>query len=119
MAAVRWLAKEQPADAAELLPSALNWLRNGYDEGFPPADAESFLAYFAHPNETRPLVESAGFDVIGGPYGVEGCVSMIEADVNEQTGAAWEAWVAINLEVAGEPTLLSGNEHLLVLGRRQ
>ncbi len=43
---------------------------------------------------------------------------MIDEAVNALRGQEWEAWVELNLRLASDPSLLSGAEHLLALGRK-
>jgi hypothetical protein len=62
-------------------------------------------------------VESQGFQMIA-LLGVEGVVSMIEEKVNELTGAAWDAWVDLNYEVASDPSILGCVGHLLAVARK-
>ncbi len=74
-------------------------------------------AYFAHPSEIRPLMESCGlrsYDLIG----CEGVVARIEEKVNELSGALWEAWVELNYRVGKDPCLHGAAEHLLYVGRK-
>jgi hypothetical protein len=85
----------------------------------PPRDGQqsAFVAYFAHPNEVVPLCQRAGFEVRT-VLGVEGVVSMIEDGVNALSGAAWETWVDLNHQIAEDPSLHGGAEHLLVVAHR-
>ncbi len=84
----------------------------------PRADgAVSFTAYFAHPTEVAPLCCSVGLDV-DAVLGVEGVVSMHEELINALEGAAWEFWVDVNYEIAHDPAIHGGVEHLLVVCRK-
>ncbi len=77
----------------------------------------AFVAYFAHPNEVRPLCKSAGLDVVT-VLGVEGVVSLRDEKVNALAGDAWERWVDINYRIAHDPCAHGGVEHLLAVCRR-
>ncbi len=84
----------------------------------PRADGRvAFVAYFSHPNEVRPLCETAGLDVVT-VLGVEGVVSLRDEKVNALTGDAWERWVDINYRLAHDPSTHGGVEHLLAICRR-
>jgi S-adenosylmethionine-dependent methyltransferase len=84
----------------------------------PRADGRvAFVAHFAHPNEVRPLCETAGLDVVT-VLGVEGVVSLRDEKVNALTGDSWECWVDINYRIAHDPCIHGGVEHLLAVCRR-
>ncbi len=74
-------------------------------------------AYFAHPTEIAPLLESSGFGVLD-LIACEGIVSGIEEQLNALEGDAWEAWVALNYQVARDPSILGAADHLLCVGRK-
>jgi SAM-dependent methyltransferase len=76
-----------------------------------------FVAYFAHPTEVKPLVETQGFTVKT-ILGVEGLISEIEDKVNELTGESWDYWVDLNYRVAADPCLHGAAEHLLVVAEK-
>lgn len=94
-----------------------NILAHGWDEGFPPPDETAFHAYFAHPTEVEPLLRAADLEVLG-VYAAEGFVSMTDDTLDELEGAEWDAWVSLNSDLASDPTLLFGAEHLFALARR-
>ena len=48
----------------------------------------------------------------------EGIVSMIENKINELTGEAGEAWVALNYAWGKDPAVHGTAEHLLYVGRK-
>jgi ubiquinone/menaquinone biosynthesis C-methylase UbiE len=79
--------------------------------------AVAFTAYFAHPNEVTPLCRSVGLDVEA-VLGVEGLVSLREQLINALEGAAWEFWVDVNYQIAHDPTIHGGVEHLLAVCRK-
>lgn len=75
---------------------------------------ERFVAYMAHPDEVAPLFYKAAME-IKEILGVEGLVSHIEEQINQLDGELWERWLALNLRVAGEPSIHGCTEHLLVV----
>jgi ubiquinone/menaquinone biosynthesis C-methylase UbiE len=98
---------ERADELAEILTTGLNRPGTGY-----------FVdAYFAHPNEVRPLMEAGGFETLA-LLGCEGVVARIEDGVNALTGAAWEAWVALNYRLGHDPALYGAAEHLLYIGKK-
>jgi S-adenosylmethionine-dependent methyltransferase len=112
-AVMRWAAVNEPqwiVEHADLLEGILS---TGV---LPPEDEEgqSFFAYFAHPEEVGPLCRQAGLEMQV-LLSAEGLVSMIEAQVNAQSGPAWDAWVELNWRVAADPALFGGVEHLLAV----
>lgn len=74
-------------------------------------------AYFAHPTEVIPLLESCGFTTLD-LIGCEGITSMIEDQLNESTDDVWEAWVDLNYRLGKDPCTHGGTEHLLYVGRK-
>jgi len=74
-------------------------------------------AYFAHPSEVRPLLESCGFESLD-LIACEGIISMIEEKVNELTGEFWEEWVELNYRIGKDPCVHGAAEHLLYVGRK-
>jgi len=81
----------------------------------PPADGRvSFVAYFAHPTEAAPLCWQAGFEVAA-VLGVEGVASAAEEELNKLDGPAWDAWVDVNRQIAADPCIHGGAEHLLAV----
>jgi len=82
-----------------------------------PDGAIAFTAYFAHPNEVAPLCRSADLDVET-VLGVEGLVSLREQLINALEGNAWEFWVDVNYDIAHDPTIHGGVEHLLAVCRK-
>ncbi len=86
----------------------------------PPSEDEeapNFVAYMAHPSEVVPLCRSAGFEMCT-VLGVEGLVSMHEAQVNALDEEAWDFWVALNYRVASDPSIHGLVEHLLAVARK-
>lgn len=84
----------------------------------PHADGRTaFVAYFAHPSEVASLCQAAGFEVAT-VLGVEGVVSAAEDAINLLEGPAWAAWVETNWQVAADPSIHGGVEHLLVVGHK-
>jgi len=116
-AALRYVAKEEATRILELYEPMLNVIRQGFDLTFPPPDDDHFQAYFAHPAEVEPLLRGAGLAPLG-VYATEGFISMIDETVNLLAGEEWQAWVELNFNLASDPTLFSGAEHLLAFGRK-
>lgn len=84
----------------------------------PRADGTmAFTAYFAHPTEVAPLCRSAGLDVET-VLGVEGVASMHEERLNALDGAVWAFWVDVNYQIAHDPAIHGGVEHLLAVCRK-
>jgi SAM-dependent methyltransferase len=111
-------------DCAARYPAQLLVERGVYDRiladgRLPPADdgRPGFVAYFAHPTEAAPLCWRAGFEVAA-VLGVEGVVSTAEEEINKLSDAAWDAWVDVNWQVASDPCIHGGTEHLLVVARK-
>jgi S-adenosylmethionine-dependent methyltransferase len=81
----------------------------------PRADERvGFVAYFAHPDEIKPLCKLAGFEVRC-LLGLEGVVSVHEDKINTLQGDAWQQWVDMNYEIAHDPAILGGVEHILAV----
>jgi S-adenosylmethionine-dependent methyltransferase len=74
-------------------------------------------AYFAHPEEVQPLMESNCFDTLA-LLGVEGVVAGHEAHSRTLQGEAWEFWVDLNYRLGHEPSLHGAADHLLYVGRK-
>jgi len=115
-AAHRHAARHEPTWPLEHPDLSAQVLRDGR---LPPRDADDtrFVAYFAHPDEVVPLCRGAGLEVVT-VLGLEGLVSLMEEGVNALEGAAWEAWVDLNWQVAPDPSLHGGVEHLLAVTRK-
>jgi len=91
-----------------------------WETGQLPPRGESereFVAYFAHPDEVRPLIESQGF-FVKTVLGLEGFVSETEDKINVLTGEAWDYWVNLNYQVACDPTIQGATEHLLAIAEK-
>lgn len=114
-APIRFAAKHQPDLLLTGDPSSQELLATGVHR---PKSADRFTdAYFAHPGEIQPLMESCGFRTLG-MVGCEGVVSQIEEQVNELTGELWEAWVDLNYRAGQDPYLYGAAEHLLYIGTK-
>ncbi len=50
--------------------------------------------------------------------GVEGVVSAEEDEINKLNGPAWDAWLDVNWQVASDPCIHGGVEHLLVVAHK-
>ncbi len=115
-ASPRWAAAYDPTwpvDNPTLLESILT---TGV---LPPRgeEGERFVAHFAHPSQVVPLCRRAGLEVVT-VLGVEGLISMIEAEVNALSGEAWETWVDLNYRLAADPSIHGCVEHLLAVAVR-
>lgn len=73
-------------------------------------------AHFAHPDDIAPMMTRAGLHVER-ILGCEGIVAGHEEHVNALKGAAWDAWVTLNRQLAEEPSLLGAADHLLCIAR--
>lgn len=115
-AVLRWAAKEEPdwiiqhPERLEALLSLGALLKRPDDTGFTSA-------YFAHPTEIKPLMESEGFETLD-LIACEGLVSMIEGKINELIGEAFDAWVELNYKLSRDPSSHGAAEHLLYVGRK-
>jgi ubiquinone/menaquinone biosynthesis C-methylase UbiE len=113
-AVIRWAAKEEPDWIMEY-PERLGALMNS---GVLQKHTGFTSAYFAHPTEIKPLMESEGFgnsDLIA----CEGVISMIEEKINALTDEAFEAWVELNYQLGKDPSVHGAAEHLLYVGRKR
>jgi len=81
-------------------------------------------AYFAHPDEILPLMESTGVQTLD-LVGVAGVVSGHEAATKQLVAcaatdpvaaSAWEIWVDLNYRMGHEPSLRGASDHLLYVG---
>ena len=74
-------------------------------------------AYFAHPLEVKPLLETHGFQTLN-LIAVEGIVGWIEEAVNATSGEVWDAWVRVNYRIGKDPCVHGAAAHLLYVGRK-
>lgn len=87
--------------------------------GIDVSEAEGFTdAYFAHPDEVIPLVESAGFETVL-RMGCEGVVAGHENFVNSLEGEKFEFWADLNYRIAKDPAAIGASDHILYIGRKQ
>lgn len=109
----RHSASGEPDWVIEHNEYALDLLESGKHE-----KGESFpSAYFAHPNEIKPLMEDCGFSTIG-MIGCEGIVAGHEDKVNEFEGDDWEKWVDLNYRLGQDPALFGASDHMLYIGKK-
>lgn len=113
-AVLRWAAKEEP-DWIIKFPDRLEALLSSGALPKLPDDPVFTSAYFAHPNEIKPLMESGGFETLD-LIACEGLVSMIEEKVNELSGEAFDAWVELNYKLSRDPCIFGAAEHILYVG---
>jgi S-adenosylmethionine-dependent methyltransferase len=115
-APIRYYAANDPA----WIVTSPQELDQFLEQGAVPPQGEpgsGFVAYFAQPEEVRPLLREAGYEVRA-VLGVEGLVSMIEGQVNALEGEAWERWVELNYQLATDVTIHGCVEHLLAVAVR-
>jgi S-adenosylmethionine-dependent methyltransferase len=115
-APIRYYAANDPA----WIVASPQELDQFLEQGAVPPQGEpgsGFVAYFARPQEVRPLLHGAGYEVRA-ILGVEGLVSMIEDQVNALEGEAWERWVDLNYQLAADVTIHGCVEHLLAVAVR-
>lgn len=74
-------------------------------------------AYFAHPAEIHPFMESMGLTTLN-LIGCEGVVSAVEEKINQLAGADWALWVDFNYRVEQDPSLHGAADHLLYIGQK-
>jgi 2-polyprenyl-3-methyl-5-hydroxy-6-metoxy-1,4-benzoquinol methylase len=110
-APARNAAKEDPAWIIEERASHEMILRSGQYRG------TGFPAYFAHPAEIQPFMESFGLRTLG-LLACEGVISMIEDKVNALDDEAWTAWVELNYQLGKDPSVHGIAEHLLYIGEK-
>lgn len=109
----RWAARYDPQWYLGDLAYARQVLKTGvHDRG-----SGFTAAYFAHPTEIAPLMESCGLRSVA-LFGCEGAVSMNEDLVNTLEGDDWEAWVELNYEIGSDPSSLGAAEHILHVGEK-
>jgi len=111
---VRWAAKNKPEWIIED-PRPDELITKG---AIIPRDEKDFGAYCAHPSETKPFMEKAGFETLD-LISCEGVISMIEEKINELTGDLWERWVEMNYRLGKDPTGWGAADHLLYVGRKR
>jgi SAM-dependent methyltransferase len=109
---------EVGVDAPEWVISHPKGLEQLLSTGTVPEDETKFPgAYFARPEEVRPLLEGEGLVTLD-LLASEGVVHAREEKVNALTGSDWETWVDLNYRLCREPSILGGSGHLLWVGRK-
>ncbi len=108
-------------DSAKNIP---DWVLENYDyamrmleTGLHEKPTKFAMAYFAHPDEIRPMMESCGLKTLR-LIGCEGIVAGHEEKVNELKGEAWDLWVELNYRLGMEPSLYGAADHLLYIGEK-
>ncbi len=109
----RYVANGEPTWLAENPEYALQLLETGIHD----RPTQFAKAYYVHPDEVVPLMESCGLRTLS-LVGCEGVVAGHESKVNELTEEAWDAWVDLNCKLGHEPTLLGASDHLLYVGQK-
>jgi S-adenosylmethionine-dependent methyltransferase len=74
-------------------------------------------AYFCHPDDVVPLMESAGLSTVR-LMGCEGAVSHLDEGVNQLDGADWAYWAEINYRLGQDPSMYGASDHLLYVGQK-
>jgi ubiquinone/menaquinone biosynthesis C-methylase UbiE len=100
-----WLA-QNPEYARQLLETGIHDQPNHFAK-----------AYYVHPDEVAPLMESCGLKTLN-LIGCEGILAGHEEKVNALTDETWKAWVDLNYKLGQEPTLYGASDHLLHVGEK-
>jgi ubiquinone/menaquinone biosynthesis C-methylase UbiE len=74
-------------------------------------------AYFTHPEEVMPLMESCGVRTLN-IVGCEGIVAGHEELINVLDGDDWEAWVELNYQLGQDQSMRGASDHLLYSGEK-
>jgi S-adenosylmethionine-dependent methyltransferase len=103
------------ADPQAVFFEGVEWLKmledgRNFGEGFPGA-------YFSHPNEILPLMESCDLETLK-MIGVEGVVAGHEERINQVEGAVLDFWVDLNYRLGSDPACWGTSNHLLHVGRK-
>jgi len=72
-------------------------------------------AYFAHPDEIVPFMETTGLSTVR-MVGCQGAVSHNEERVNQLEGDDWAYWAQLNYRLGQEPSMFGASDHLLYVG---
>jgi len=115
-AAIRWAAKNAPTYIIEQQEDFERIMKTGVNLAQP--DSRFTNAYFMPPSELPPLMEDCGFETIN-LIACEGAISMIDEQVNDLDGEAWQAWVDVNYQVGKDPSVHGAAEHLLYVGKKK
>jgi ubiquinone/menaquinone biosynthesis C-methylase UbiE len=110
----RYAASDEP----EWLEANLKYAHQLLKTGVHDQSKKFAVAYFIHPDEVLPLMESCGLETLL-LMGCEGVVAGHEGKVNELADEAWQNWVELNFILGQEPTLLGAADHLLYIGRKR
>jgi len=98
------------------LPENLEYAYQVLETGIHNQGNDFPQAYFAHPEEIKPFMESCGLHTLS-ILGCEGVLSGHEEGVNRMQGERFQAWVDFNYRIAKEPSLLGASDHILYIGR--
>ena len=74
-------------------------------------------AYFIHPEDVVPLMESCGVRTLN-IMGCEGIVAGHEELINALGGDDWEAWVDLNYQLGQDQSMYGASDHLLYTGEK-
>lgn len=109
--------RQAASDEQEWLPENLEYAYEVLKTGIHNEGTEFPQAYFAHPSEIKPFMESCGFKTLR-ILGCEGILAGHEEGVNQLQGEQWQAWVEFNYHIAEEPSLLGASDHILYIGQK-
>jgi S-adenosylmethionine-dependent methyltransferase len=109
----RYLANGEPVWLAENPEYALQLLETGIHD----RPTQFAKAYYVHPDEIVPLMESCGLRTLS-LVGCEGVVAGHEDRVNALTGKEWEAWVDLNYKLGQKHCMYGASDHLLYVGEK-
>ena len=109
----RWAARNDPL----WLPHDRAYTEQFVETGTHRVPSLFTDAYFAHPDEVVPLMESAGLATIR-LQGCEGAVSHLDERINQLEGDNWDYWVRLNYRIGQEPSMYGASDHLLYVGRK-
>ncbi len=91
-------------------------LRTGINR--PDSDAYFTDAYFAHPTEVVPLIESVGFQT-GAVIAVEGLTNLVNGELYRTASPEIiQAWIDLNYRLAKDPSVHGVSMHLLHVGQK-
>ena len=113
-APIRWAAKHEPGWVVEHRERLERLLSSG---ALPARPGRFTAAYFAHPTEIRPLMDSEGFRTLE-LIACEGVVSMIEERVNELSAHLWQATADLNRRPGKHPSVHGAASPLPSTGRQ-
>lgn len=112
---LRDFAIGDPGRVLQILPRVQMMLETGVAEA--PADSVFTDHYSFLPAQLQPWMERFGLRTMD-LLGQEGLLFMVDQEVNQLQGEAWEAWVDLNDKVARDPSTWGGCGHMLWIGTK-